>query len=401
MSDSPPPEDPASATRPLLVARGLLVLLALATVVGMAWMWPGERSVAPGAVERPPTLPAAVTEVREAPCPAGIDSTCIVLDATVGAGTYEGETFPITYAGTDVSTIPRVGDRIRVYESEVPPEAMDAAGEEIPPVFFADFDRRIPLGALFAFFAIVVVAVSRWQGLRSLVGLGLSFVFVVTFTIPAMLAGSSPIVIALITAVAVMFLTLTLTHGVGPTMTCAALGSVGALVVTVGVAVLVSESARLTGLVSDEALYLQAQDTQISLLGLLLAGIVIAALGVLDDVTVSQASTVAALRAASPELDRVQVMRRAFVVGRDHIAATVNTLVLAYAGSSLTVLLVFSVGGTSFLDAVNNEAVAAEIVAVLAGSLGLLAAMPLTTALAAWVVHRLPVEALGRHGHVH
>jgi uncharacterized membrane protein len=134
------------------------------------------------------------------------------------------------------------------------------------------------------------------------------------------------------------------------------------------------------------------------------AGMVIGALGVLDDVTVSQASAVMALRRANPAQTARQLYHGALAVGRDHVAATVNTLVLAYAGASLPVLLLFSVGDTPFSEAVNNEAVAANIVATLVGSIGLIAAVPLTTGLAALLaVHLSPdeLETEGHAGHAH
>jgi uncharacterized membrane protein len=142
----------------------------------------------------------------------------------------------------------------------------------------------------------------------------------------------------------------------------------------------------------------------VSVGGLLLAGMVIGALGVLDDVTVSQASTVMALRSASPSLGLGELYRRALEVGRDHISATVNTLVLAYAGAALPILLVFSAADAGFFEVINSELVAKEVVAMLVGSIGLIAAVPLTTGLTAVLATRLPletIEAEGTHAHPH
>ena len=135
---------------------------------------------------------------------------------------------------------------------------------------------------------------------------------------------------------------------------------------------------------------MQANAGAVSLEGLVLAGIVIGALGVLDDVTVSQASAVMALQRANPAQGFGQLYRGGLTVGRDHVAATVNTLVLAYVGASLPILLIFAVGETPFADAVNREAVAEQIVATLVGSIGLIAAVPVTTALAALLAARQP-----------
>jgi len=147
---------------------------------------------------------------------------------------------------------------------------------------------------------------------------------------------------------------------------------------------------------SDQSVLLAVGQEQVSLRGLVLAGMVIGALGVLDDVTVSQASAVMALRAADPRQGARELYRRALSIGRDHVAATVNTLVLAYVGAALPTVLLFSVAGTSFGEVVNNEAVAQEIVATLVGSIGLIAAVPLTTGLAAMLAARLPAASVER-----
>ena len=158
----------------------------------------------------------------------------------------------------------------------------------------------------------------------------------------------------------------------------------------------------MTGAASEEATLLSASDSKISLQGLLLGGMVIGALGVLIDLTVSQASTVIALRRANPTLRFKGLFGGALEVGHDHIAATVNTLVFAYAGASLPVLLIFSIGGTSFADALNSEAVAGEVIAALVGSIGLIASMPITTALAALLATRMSDRQLAlEHTHAH
>ena len=160
--------------------------------------------------------------------------------------------------------------------------------------------------------------------------------------------------------------------------------------------------AHLSGVSSDEAIYLGATQNGLSLRGLLIAGMVIGALGVLVDLTVSQASTVIALRRANPALGFTGLFRGALEVGHDHIAATVNTLVFAYAGAALPVLLIFSIGGTSFTDAINGEAVAEEVVATLVGSIGLIASMPMTTAMAALLAPRMSDKRLAEtHAHAH
>jgi len=250
---------------------------------------------------------------------------------------------------------------------------------------------------------VLVIVAGRWRGLRALVGLALSLMIVVEFVVPAILDGGSAVGVALVGSLAVMFVTIPLAHGLGAKGVSAMLGTAASLALTGLLASAATDVVHLTGISSDETAYLRAVAGGISLQGLLLAGMIIGALGVLDDLTVSQASTVMALRKANPALRVRELIRGALDVGHDHIAATVNTLVLAYAGASLPVLLIFSIGGVSFGDAVNTEAVAEQVVAMLVGSIGLIAAVPITTVLAAMLAHRLPTAALihVEHRHVH
>jgi uncharacterized membrane protein len=216
--------------------------------------------------------------------------------------------------------------------------------------------------------------------------------------------GNSAFGVALVGSLAVMLLTIPLSYGLGAKAIAAWLGTAGSLLLAVFLAYAFTHFAHLTGASSEEATLLSATDSNISLQGLLLAGMVIGALGVLLDMTVSQASTVISLRRANPVLRFRELFGGALDVGHDHIAATVNTLVFAYAGAALPVLLVFSIGGTSIVDAVNSEAVAAEIVAALVGSIGLIASMPITTALAALLALRMTDRQLteeAEHAHAH
>jgi uncharacterized membrane protein len=270
---------------------------------------------------------------------------------------------------------------------------------------FSDFERRTPLYALFALFAVLVVVLGRMKGLRALVGLAASLVVVTQFIVPAILEGSAPLPVALVGALAVMLITVFLAHGTGVTSIAAVLGSAASLIVTALLAVLFVGLAEITGFSSEAATLLQGSMGQsgstLSLQGLLLAGIVVGALGVLDDVTVSQASTVVALQRADPAQSLGRLFGGAIAVGRDHLSATVNTLVLAYVGAALPVLLIFEQQGTSFGDALNAELVAAEVVAMLVGSIGLILAVPLTTGLAAWLARLLPPDALPADVHAH
>jgi uncharacterized membrane protein len=293
-----------------------------------------------------------------------------------------------------------VGDRIRVYRLKLPPGAQ-VLGRRLDRYGFSDYERKRPLALLALVFCTLVVVAGRWRGLRALVGLALSLLLVVEFVVPAILDGRSAVGVALVGSLAVMFVTIPLAHGLGAKAVAAVLGTSVSLALTALLASAATDLVHLTGISSEETAYLRAVAGSISLQGLLLAGMIIGALGVLDDLTVSQSSTVMALRKANAALRTRQLIRAALDVGHDHIAATVNTLVLAYAGASLPVLLVFSIGGTSFGNALNTAAVAEQVVAMLVGSIGLIAAVPITTTLAALLAERMPVHALTDDHHAH
>jgi uncharacterized membrane protein len=393
------------------VARSLLVNLfwlafagiVVATAISVVTLWPDDpERETPLGLARPQTLQAEIVALAAAPCPAPGQRDCRRATVELKEGPDEGTRADLRVTDPPDRLDLDVGDAIRVAENPLPPEA-ELGGVQVDRYSLADFERRLPLLWLALVFGVLVVGLGRWRGARALVGLGASLGIVVGFVVPAILDGRSPAGVALTGSLAVMLVTFVATHGFGPKMLAAALGTTAALVITLGLGSLFIDLAHLTGLSSDEAVYLRTAVGAISIEGLLLAGLVIAALGVLDDLTVTQSATVLALRRADPSLRFGRLFRAAIDVGHDHIAATVNTLVLAYAGASLPVLLIFSLGDTSFGDAVNSEAVASEVVATLVGSIGLIAAVPLTTAVAAALATRLDVATLpDEHaGHAH
>jgi uncharacterized membrane protein len=376
----------ASRSFGVLVLLLVLGLVLAGTVIGLVTLWPEQRTFESPFSSVPDSVPATVVGLETVECEiAGLERCQDVLIELRG-GPDDGETQVFSFGQTADDPELGLGDRILV--SPRPEGASVAPGFE-GRYAFVDFDRARPLLVLLAVFAALVLLLSRWQGLRSLVGVLGSLLVVVYFVVPAILDGDSPAGVALVGALVVMFLTIPLIHGFGPKTLAACLGTTGALVVTLLVAETATSAARLTGLSSEEGAYLRVVAADVSLSSLLVAGMVIAALGVLDDLTVSQSSTVFALKAANPLLTTRELFSRGLVVGRDHVAATVNTLVLAYAGASLPILLVFSLGGWSFRGAVTSEVVAAEVVATLVGSIGLVTAVPVTTALAAFLASRL------------
>jgi uncharacterized membrane protein len=357
----------------LLLVVGAIAVAALA---GVALLWPGDRTAAePNAVQSTELLKATlleVTDVSEAdvqPLAPGARSIAVTarLDDT-------GET--VSFETTDdTGALYRAGQKVRL--------AVITQEGFAPTYFISDFRRSTPLLVLAALFIAAVVAFGRGQGVRALLGLVLTFLLIIGFMIPAVLDGRSPLTVAIVGAVLIMIATLYLSHGLSAKTTAAVVGTSLALLVTGVLAVVFVGAANLTGFASEEARLANVEVGGLSLRGLLLAGIVIGGLGVLDDVTMSQASTVFQLRRANPALDFGALVRGALTVGRDHIAATVNTLFLAYAGASLPLLILFAGSPDPLGTVVTSETVAVEVVRTLVGSVGLIAAVPITTALAA------------------
>lgn len=364
----------AVSHRTLLAVVGLL---AVAAGVGAVLLWPNPAPVEDAELFQTTRLvDARLLEVTTvADDTVGLLPGATVVEVTARLDeTGEQVTFEMT---DDTGDTFAAGQRVRLQEI-VGPE-----GEVTYLV--SDFRRERPLLVLAVLFLVAVIGFGRWQGLRALVGLGASLVIIVGFIIPAVLAGRDPVAVALVGAVGVMILTLYLSHGFTAKTTAAVVGTSGALVVTGLLAVLFVSAANITGFTSEEARLANLEVGGLSLRGLLLAGIIIGALGVLDDVTMSQASTVFELRRANPQAGFWDLVGSALNVGKDHIAATVNTLFLAYAGAALPLLLLFVVGEDPLGTVVTAEIVAVEVVRTLVGSIGLIAAVPLTTALAAGV----------------
>jgi uncharacterized membrane protein len=253
---------------------------------------------------------------------------------------------------------------------------------------------RIPLlGLVAAAFATAVIVIGGLRGGRSLVALALTLTVVVKLVVPLLLRGFDPILLAVGGGALVTVVTLLLTEGLGRVTWSAMLGTLAALVLTAGLAAAFTAAAEFTALQGNEeiAFLIPLVGERIDLQGILLAATVFGALGVLDDVTVTQAATVEQLHRSRPDGERRAVIGRAMRVGRAHIAAIVNTLVLAYLGASLPLLLLFALSGESTLTILNGEIVAVEVVRALVGSIGIVAAVPITTLVAAWLI--VPADA--------
>ena len=379
----------------------LLVGLTLIVLVGGIAMRPqGDRGAVQ--IDVGEIRSAEVVGVSSRGCRDFAGSGCRRVDVVLRDGPASGTRSFVALPKGEFSPQLSIGDRIKVAE----PPQLDASTAIAPrghqPLAFVDFDRGRSLLWLALAFIGVVLSLARWQGARSLIGLVISMAVVLLWLVPAILDGRPPLLVALIGGVGVMIVTTVVTHGVGVKGAAAILGAAATLLLIIVLAVAAVDLAQITGLSSEEASLILAQSAGgVSIQALVLAGIVVGALGVLDDVTISQASTVLALRRANPSMSIGALFKEGMTVGRDHLGATVNTLVLAYAGASLPVLLIFADQGMGFADAVTREVVAQEVVATLVGSIGLVAAVPLTTALAALLGTRIPAPALTGSAHQH
>ncbi|MBZ6171371.1 YibE/F family protein [Streptomyces olivaceus] len=383
------------------VIAAVLVPFAAAVVVGLAVLWPGgapphERT---GVGFDRQTQQATVTKVVELSCqsvnasgvpPTGDTSTaegssavqqangdCKRATIRVDTGDDKGRTFE-EIVQPDQSRQLHEGQKVVVaYEPSAPKDLQYSV---------TDINRRLPLALLAGIFALAVVVVGRLRGLMALVSLAISFLLLNFFILPAILQGSNPLLVAVIGSSAIMLIALYLCHGLSARTSVAVLGTLISLLLIGVLGSLFIGWAALTGNTDDNTGLIHGLYPSIDMSGLLLAGVIIGSLGVLDDVTVTQTSAVWELHEANPTMGWRGLYRAGIRIGRDHIASVVNTLVLAYAGAALPLLLLFSIAQSGVGTVANSELVAEEIVRTLVGSIGLVASVPVTTALAALVV---------------
>ncbi|MFJ8154663.1 YibE/F family protein [Streptomyces sp. NPDC094468] len=382
------------------VIAAILIPFTAAVVVGLAVLWPGgapphERT---GVGFDRQTQQATVTKVVSVSCKsvnasgggsAGDtstgegdsakpeDGTCKKATVRVGTGKDTGRTFT-EIVQPDQSRQLHEGEKVVVaYEPSAPKDLQYSV---------TDVNRKFPMALLAGIFALAVVVVGRLRGVMALVALAVSFMVLTLFILPAILQGSNPLLVAVVGSSAIMLIALYMCHGLSARTSVAVLGTLVSLCL---IGVLGSEFidwAALTGNTDDNTGLIHGLYPSIDMSGLLLAGVIIGSLGVLDDVTVTQTSAVWELHEANPTMGWRGLYRAGIRIGRDHIASVVNTLVLAYAGAALPLLLLFSIAQSSVATVANSELVAEEIVRTLVGSIGLVASVPVTTLLAALVV---------------
>jgi uncharacterized membrane protein len=368
---------------------GAVVPLFLATVVAALVLWPRGDTPPTDGGANVPRYHGTVTRIVTEPCPAVPDSPEGTPGATAGpCGTVTVRVDDGPAAGQQVEAPVPAGPgapRVQAGDAIILVELSDPADPTSSTWNIAEHQRGTPLVWLAVVFAAAIVAFGRWRGLAALAGLAASFAILLTFVLPGISAGRSPLLVAVVGAALIMFVVLYLTHGVTAQTSVAVLGTLGSLVLTGVLGTIATAATHLTGFGSEDATTLSMFQADVDLHGLLLAGIIIGSLGVLDDVTVTQAATVTELANANPGLSRLQLYRAATRVGRAHIASTVNTIVLAYAGASLPLLLLLTADSRPVGTILTSEFLAQEIVRSVVATLGLIAAVPLTTGLAAVV----------------
>ncbi|MDX6643023.1 MAG: hypothetical protein QOD76_985 [Solirubrobacteraceae bacterium] len=394
-------------TRAGALLVGLVAVLAVATLIGVLALWPhGRLHVRGGGAFGGKSLGATVVAASNRQCAGPVTQSCRVVDVRLTSGSERGKRTLIAAGPGSFTPAYQVGAKVRVVKNfdlpvNAPLVTSGPGAAQANRYTLVDYDRRSPMLWLALAMGVLVVIVGRLRGALSLVGLGASLVIVTQFVVPAIIAGRSPFLVALFGSLAVMLITVTLSSGLGAQSLAAALGIAASLLLAAGLGLLVVKLAHLNGATSDLAISLRESGSRVSLEGLVIAGMVIGVLGVLADMAVSQASAVMALRRANPAQRFRELYRGAFVVGRDHFAATINTLVFAYVGASLPLLILFKTAGVTFTDAINAQDVASPVVAGLVGAIALIVSVPATTALAALLAANVPARALPADAHAH
>jgi uncharacterized membrane protein len=391
---------------------GLVALIGLATLAAAVALWPRgavSRTAAVQAVQQD-TVSATVVGVQRRTCAGTSDDrladgsvpatvTCAAVKVRLGAGPDAGKVVAVDVAGpvVDEGLAPGVSAVVARYPGDkgdigaagdAGDDALSPAASAAPVYAWVDFDRGQPMWLLAAVFVLVVLGIARFRGLAALAGVGAGFAMILVFLLPALRRGENPAAVTLVGTVAVMLVVLYASHGISAKTTTALFGTVGALGLTAGAAVWAASAAHLDGQTGEDALSLSQLVGAGTISAAVISGLVLAGLGVLNDVTVTQASAVWELRAAAPHLPARALVTRGMRIGRDHLASTVYTIAFVYAGVSLPVLLLIQVYDRPFTEVITSAPIAQDVVGVLVGGIGLALAIPLTTLVAALVASR-------------
>ncbi len=394
-SHSHPTDDETLPSPEILVRRRratwlmllVLVPIGLATVIGLVALWPsGEPSRAQQAAEtfQPPgtSYPDATVQSLETyDCSDGSASgqqlTCATTVVEVTDGDGEGDFVSVDLPPEVVGTGVQVGDGL------VLTRIVDG-GDGDPSYAFSDFQRTTPIVVLALAFVVVVGVVARLRGLAALVGLGFAFVVLLQFILPGILSSESPTLVTLVGSSAIMFVVLYLAHGFTTRTTTALIGTLFGLVLVAVMGAIAVSVARLTGFSSEATIQLQTFDPSLDFSGLVLAGLTVAGLGILNDVTITQASAIWQLHEVDPTMTVGQLFTRGMQVGRDHIASTIYTIVFAYAGAALPLLLLIEIYDRPIGVVLTGTEIGEEVIRTLVGAIALVLAVPVTTAAGAF-----------------
>jgi uncharacterized membrane protein len=410
----PTPRALAARRKANLILAAVLVPLTLLTIAAMVLLWPsgskeGIKLASPyaaapgvtfdtGKIQRvvvancmdgsQPGAPAGPSQPAGPPQQGGLDAG--------GAGQGSQCTFAYTEPDTGGNPVKvvinpdvakshgvKVGDNIRYLNLS---KAQGAGSQGTPAYVFVDFVRTLPIILLAVLYAVVVIAVARWRGLRALIGLIGAYAVLVTFMLPGLVEGKPPLLLALVGSTVIMIGVLYFAHGFTARTSTALLGTMFGLGITAALAAWATDAANLAGVGNHDAATLTNVSDHISISGIILCGLIISGLGVLNDVTITQSSAVWELWELAPGTSARKLFTSAMRIGRDHIASTVYTIAFAYAGAALPVLIIVMLYERPLGDALTSAELSEEVIRTLVGSIGLVLAIPVTTLLAVLVV---------------
>ncbi|VXB67310.1 YibE/F-like protein [Arthrobacter sp. 8AJ] len=434
----PTPQAMAARSKANRILAAVLIPLALLTLAGMAALWPsGSKegvslanpySTAPGVTFDTGTIQNVVTgncmqdtgqqgtnqqgtnqqgsgqqdtgqqptgqqqPAQKAPQQApgqGSDCTFAFTEPDKGGSPVKVVINPDVAASHGV----KPGDQIRYLNLS---NAQGATGSQGSPAYiFVDFVRTMPIVLLAVLYAVVVIAVARWRGLRALIGLVGAYFVLANFLLPGLVEGKPPLLLALVGSTVIMIGVLYFAHGFSARTSTALLGTIFGLAITALLAAWATDAANLAGVGSHDAATLVNTSSNISISGVILCGLIISGLGVLNDVTITQSSAVWELYELAPASSARKLFTSAMRIGRDHIASTVYTIAFAYAGAALPILIIVMLYDRPLMDTLTSAELSEEVIRTLVGSIGLVLAIPVTTLIAVLVVKATGIKAGG------
>lgn len=378
--------DPITRRKARIMLSSIVIPMLVLTVIGLFVLYPYGGD----GVKKQPYLADGVSRVTgvvttqpisQCRFKHGVDSPDLIESAVcakVLSGKGEGTVVPVHIPPENKGVV-RPGTKLKMFFDS-------SAVNQGTPYIYEDVERSFPIWILVGIYLAVVVLVAGRRGAAALVGLVTSVGVIFLFMIPALISGKPALLVTLVGAGAMMFLSVYLAHGVTIRTTTALLGTFIGLAITMGLATVGVDKAGLSGASSEDALSMMTYFPNVSLSALLMCGIVIAGLGALNDVAITQASAVWELFEANPTMPSGKLFSRAMRIGRDHIASTVYTLAFAYAGTALPTFIIASMIERPVMDLVLSSAIAEEIVRTLVASIGLVLAIPATTVIGTFFV---------------